>query len=243
MNDRFDMRRCDVGWLPRNEGFDRNAQLALCAGQLEALRRTLGRDWPLLARPRVRQAGLAEAKFLAKHLIRVASESIDFYATVDFVTRDAYERLGEMRRANGDRALVGHLKNWDKLTHEHMVPGTAVLHAVCGLTPDQPILPVLDALGFRALVSGTKRKRAGGGATDAYLLDVEHGLKSRLPAVPPATLLGRGYRETSGVPLHFWPLMRYEAAGLLPALVPLNERARNLLDEYEGGDPRPDASA
>lgn len=200
MNDRFDARYRDVDWLSWNRTFEPAEQLALCAGQLDMLRRTLGQKWPLLGKPRVRQAGLAEAKFLVKHVIRVASESVDFYATVDFITANAYERLDDMRRANGDRSLIGHLKNWDKLIHEHMVPGTVVLQAVCRLKPDEPILPVLEALSFRALVSGTKRKHAGASATDAHLLDVECGLKSKLPAILPASLFNRGFREVPQVP-------------------------------------------
>ncbi|KFI08308.1 hypothetical protein [Massilia sp. BSC265] len=237
MNDRFDVRHRNVQWLAWNRSFDPAQQLAVCASQLEMLRTTLGPNWPLLDKPRARQAGLAEVKFLAKHLIRVASESVDFYATVDFITNDAYERLDGMRRASGDRSLIGHLKNWDELTHEHMVPGTAVLHAVCGLKPDAPVLPVLDALSFRALVSGTKRKSTGNNATDAYLLDVEYGLKSKLPSVLPSRLLNQGLREWNQVPFRFWPLMRYEAAGLLPTLIPVTERARTLLDAYERARP------
>lgn len=233
VNDRLDVRYRDVQWLAWNRGFEPAQQLALCASQLEMLRSSLGAKWPLLDKPRVRHAGLAEAKFLAKHLIRVASESVDFYATVDFITNDAYDRLDDMRRASGDRSLIGHLKNWDKLTHEHLVPGTAVLHALCGLKPDEPVLPALDALSFRALVSGTKRKNAGRSATDAYLLDVEYGLKSKLPSALPARLREQGLHEWSQVPYRYWPLARYEAAGLLAALIPVTERARTLLDGYD----------
>jgi hypothetical protein len=238
MNDRFDAHYPDVSWLAWNRSFDLAGQLALCAGQLEMLRQTLGPTWALLGKPRVRQAGLAEAKFLAKHLIRVASESVDFYATVDFITHDAYARLDEMRRANGDRSLIGHLKNWDKLTHEHMVPGTAVLHAVTGLQSEEPILPVLEALSFRALISGTKRKSAAASVTEAHVLDVQHGLKSSLPATLPGRLLDQGFKAPSEVPFRFWPLMRYDAAGLLPNLVPVTGRARSLLAAY--GSARPD---
>jgi len=237
MNDRFVERYPNVEWLSWNRSFEPAGQLALCAAQLEMLRQTLGHKWPLLGKPRVRQTGLAEAKFLTKHLIRVASESIDFYATVDFITRDAYGRLDDMRRASGDRSLIGHLKNWDQLTHEHMVPGTTVLHAITGLKQDDPILPVLEALSFRARVSGTKRKSANRSETDAYLLDVKHGLRSALPAEPPASLFNQGYREVKAIPFRFWPLMRYEAAGLLPKLIPVTERAKALLDAYQSAGP------
>jgi hypothetical protein len=237
MNDRVDAHLLDVDWPAWNRTFDRAAQLALCAGQLEMLRRTLGNKWPLLGGPKPRQAGLAEAKDLAKRLIRVASESVDFYATVDFITHAAHGRLDDMRRANDGRPLIGHLKNWEKLTHEHMVPGTVVLDAVTSLPADQPILPVLDALSYRALVSRSARESPDRHETDAYLLDGKDGWKSALPDVSATGLFARGFLALDDVPFQFWPLMRYEAAGLLEKLVPVNERARTLLAAYETARP------
>lgn len=237
MDERSDDGGRNPDWLAWNEDFDRDAQLALCAGQLEALRRTLGNKWPLLGQPGPRQAGLAEARELAKRLIRVASESVDFYATVDFVTHAAYDRLDAMRRANDGRPLIGHLKNWQQLTHEHMVPGTVVLDAVLALDAEAPILPVLDALGFRALVSRSPLASAERRQTDAYLLDVGLGLKCGLPALSATALAGRGFRSLGEVPLRFWPLMRYEAAGLLDQLVAVNGRARALRAAYAAARP------
>ena len=223
----------DLKWLKWNDTFKATNQIALCASQLEMLRTSLGDKWPLLCKAGARQAGLAEAKALAKLIIRVASESVDFYATVDFITTSAYLRLEGMRSTNGGRSLIGHLKNSSQLAHEHMVPGNAVLQAVCGLKPDAPVLPMLEALCFRALVSTAKRDGDDSNETDLYLLDRTYGLKSVLPAICSPTLIERGFREVGEVPFHFWPLMRYEAAGLLPNLIPMSGRARELLDAYK----------
>lgn len=220
MNDRLHDSARDASWPLWNHGFDRDAHLALCAGQLELLRRTLGDKWRLLGQAKARQAGIAEAKNLTKGVIRVASESVDFYATVDFITHAALDRLDAMRSANGGRPLIGHLTNSDTLTHEHMVPGTVVMNTLIGLDNDAPILPVLEALSFRALVSQSSRGNADRQQTDAYLLDVHSGLKSK---VPPAC---------ATAPFRFWPLMRYEAAGLLEQLIPVTDRARTLLADY-----------
>ncbi len=215
-----------------NGAFDRDAQLRLCAAQLEILRTTLGERWPALRKTRLRQEGLAEAKSLVKHIIRVASESVDFYATVDFVTQQAEERLARMREASNGRALLGHRKNWDQLTHEHMVPGSAVLHALTELAPGAPILPVLDELSFRALVSGSKRGGAVHAGTDAHLLDSSSGLKQRLPEVEKTGLFARGFASIDEVPFRLRPLMRYDAVGLLDGLVPQNARAASLKQAY-----------
>lgn len=76
MNDRFDDPYRDLSWPGWNLAFDRDRHLALCAGQLDILRQALGAQWPLLGKQGVRKAGLAEAKVLAKHIIRVASKSL-----------------------------------------------------------------------------------------------------------------------------------------------------------------------
>jgi hypothetical protein len=220
-----------------NHEFNRAAQLAMCARQLHMLRRTLGDKWPLLRQDDARDAGLAEAKDLAKRLIRVASESVDFYATVDFITQAAHGRLEDMRQESGGRSLIGHLNNTERLTHEHMVPGKVVLDTLTTLKPGARILPVLEALSFRALVSKSPTGSTGWQLTDAYLLDVEFKLKCRLPALQDTSLGARGFRTMDEVPFAFWPLMRYEATGLLDGLIPVNQRARDLLGAYANAAP------
>jgi hypothetical protein len=124
------------------------------------------------------------------------------------------------------------LKNSDRLTHEHMVPGAVVLRALTELAPREPVLPVREALSFRALVSTAKRTDADRPDTDAYLLDYKVGMKSTLPGRVPDTLARQGFRAVSEVPLPLWPVMRYDAAGLLHKLLPVTERARVLLAAY-----------
>lgn len=227
-----DGRNYDLSWLAFNNKFDRNAHISLCAMQLEAMRTALGEKWAGLGNRSVRAEGMAEAKSLVKHIIRVASESVDFYATVDFLTESSYRHLESMKNAHRQKiSLVGHLQCWNLLTHEHMVPGSEVLRAIA--SSPLPVQAILEALSFRALVSGSKKKNGMDPASDVYKLDTESKLKSKLPPLSDTTLYARGFRNIDQVPLQLRALMRYDAAGLLGQLIPVNTRASALVNAYE----------
>lgn len=226
-----------IEWLAFRDNFDKDAQIRLCAQQLEVLRTAIGEKWQDLGKGGARGAGVAEAKALVKHVIRVASESVDFYATVDFITHRAHDHFESMRKAHPQNAsLIGHLKSWDHVTHEHMVPGSEVLKALTeGGPASRPIAPILDSLSYRALVSGSKKKGARDTQSDAYKLDSLY--KSKLPALSNTSLHAKGFHNLEQVPLELRALMRYDAAGLLTQLLPVSTRAVKLLRAYEHARP------
>jgi hypothetical protein len=135
------------------DDFDRDTHITLCAASIEGIRDHLGKQWQDLLKPaRQRDLRLREARNLVKHLIRVASESADFYRTVDFITRSAATTVEAARVANAGKALVGHLQPSSELTHEHMVPGEAVMRELLHAPAGMPLAEVLEPLTYRALV-------------------------------------------------------------------------------------------
>lgn len=211
------------------DGFDRDLQLEMCARQLESLRATVPERWACLGTKQALPTGQTELKLFVKDLIRKSSESADFFATVDFTTRNAYEIL-EAQRSPGKLGLRKHLKNWDKLSHEHMVPGSVIYDTLIKY-PYAPLFPVLEPLSYRALVSGSKRKKRNPTDKSTDVQRVDDKFSSSLPPLSAIRELKLFNRRT--LPLKFWGLLRYDAAGLLEDLIPISERAVRSLDEYK----------
>lgn len=212
-------------------GFNRNLQLQMCARQLEALREAVGPRWAKLVTQQKRSDGQAELKLFVKDLIRKSSESADFYATVDFITRDAYRHIDEQRAQHcHNRSLRKHLANWDKLSHEHMVPGDVIFRTLIR-SPCRDLLALLEPLSYRALLSGSKRKRK---SSATNVTDIET-LDSKYPSTVPEPRQIREFSqfELRNSPLKFWGLVRYDVAGLLENLIPISSRAEQTLHEYK----------
>jgi hypothetical protein len=212
-------------------GFNRNLQLQMCARQLEALREAVGPRWAKLVTQQKRSDGQAELKLFVKDLIRKSSESTDFYATVDFITKDAFEVIEEQRRNHPfERSLRKHLTNWGKLSHEHMVPGDVIYRTLIN-SPCRDLLGLLEPLSYRALVSGSKRQKKSSvaGVTDIQKLD----LKYRSIVPEPREIREFSQFELRNSPLKFWGLIRYDVAGLLENLIYISSRAEKTLREYK----------
>jgi hypothetical protein len=97
----------------------------------------------------------------------------------------------------------------------------------------QQAAEVLGWFSFRALVAGTKRKRKTdmkGPATEASRLDDQY--KSELPGEPLDFVNGKAGVTLADVPPQFHSLLRYDAVGLLPQLIPVSRRAQLLLPDY-----------
>lgn len=217
-------------------------QVRLCARHLEVLRDDMGAAWWEWSNVKggadLRKSGggttwSSERAILAAHLIRHASESADFPATVDFITRDAHSHIEESK-AKYRRRSIGHLTQWDLFTHEHMVPGAAALTLLTDPNFEAnrgPLFELLSGVSFRALVTGTKRKREKGmpnkevGALDALFA-------SRLPK-PHEVSNWSGPTDPRKISPKFYGLMRYDAAGLIDELIPVSVRARALLQDYK----------
>jgi hypothetical protein len=218
------------------QGFNRDKQIGLCARQLEVLRDDMGpRWWSLNESGMSPSSGLQEVKHMVKHLIRHSSESVNFYATVDFITQETFSILQRLKQEHKHgSALVSHLQQWGEFTHEHMVPGEVVFRLITELRTgfnDGRLAPLLGPLSFRALVAGTKRRRKTDAVpkpTEASLLDGPY--QSSLP--DPSAINGMCGLRREQIPLQFYPLLRYDAVGLLPKLIPVSPRAKLLLPEY-----------
>lgn len=208
----------------RYEGsqFNRARHLAQCAKHLEQIRAELGNHWPALNNDSQEFPNKPETKKLVKHLIRTCSESVDFYATVDFMTTGVCTILQKSAGAKGG-AKKAHLRQWSTMSHEHMVPGEVILKEL--LQPNADIQYILNALSFRALVTGPMRT---GLDNEVTLLDQNH--RTSLPSC--VNFNSRGELRTSEINMVFYPMLRYEVTGLVDQLIPLNERAETLLSEY-----------
>lgn len=211
----------------RQQWFDRDSHIRRYAGMLDALRRDVGDNhWHLLVhdgRPSFPQA--RELKRTITDLVQKCSESWDFYATPDFVTKGAMAEIQEAVDESPRRTpLKRHLRDWSRLSHEHMCPNKQVLLHLTNPASTYSTETLLRSLSFRALVSGSKRKRIAG--TDLARLDAQYA--SSLPDT--ATI-----KELRGkpVPLEFHPLLRYHAVGLLGDLIPVSGRAEVLLRQYD----------
>lgn len=225
------------------QDFDHDGQARLCARHLELMRDDLADNWWKFPDEDVKaarrgSAGWVEGPWsrehvgLAGHLVRHAAESADFPATVDFITRGTLEHI-QVSRATWSKRGIGHLKQWGVFTHEHMVPGQAVLRLITDREyPDSHggLQPLLAALSLRALVTGTKREKQGGGEPqEVDVLDSKW--KWRLPTLAEMPT-GNWPAKLEDIPARFYGLMRYEAAGLVEALMPVSGRGGAVLAEY-----------
>lgn len=222
--------------------FDHDGQIAFCARHLEIMRADLGDAWWKLSPAAAHEdenalartpGWTAEKMTLAKHLIRHATESRNFPTTVDFVTHATLEHIKEVKRTQ-KRIGSGALKKWDLFTHEHMVPGAEVLRILTDRSYEPShavhLAPLLGALSWRALITGTKRKRD----KDAASFEVgqlEAVYRDSLPPVSKVPSLQR-LVDIKQVPPEFYALVRYDAAGLLTALVPTSDRAEGMVEKY-----------
>lgn len=222
--------------------FDHERQIQLCARHLEILRYDLGEAWWELSPAAAHDddAALArtpgwtpEQQTLAKHLIRHATESRNFPTTVDFVTHATLEHIIAAKQKQ-KRIGTGALKKWEVFTHEHMVPGAEVLRILTdrNYAPSQAIrlAPLLGALSWRALITGTKQKRDKGAAT-YEVGQLEAVYRDSLPPVSQVPGL-QVLTDIRQVPPEYYALARYDAAGLLDVLVPTSNRADGLVDRY-----------
>lgn len=225
-----------------NREFDHSKQIELCARHLEIMRSDLGDAWWQLGRAAAHDdvdgealspAWTPEHRTLAKHLIRHATESANHPTTVDFVTNATLEHIKTIKLKQ-KRITTGALKQWGLFTHEHMVPGAEVLSLLTDLkyapSRAERLAPLLGALSWRALVTGTKRKQEKGGPTfEVGQLEPKFGdCLPPLDKVPGLHCL----TDIKLVPPEFYALIRYDAANLLDKLVPTSERAKGMVDKY-----------
>lgn len=225
-----------------NRQFRHAEQIALCARHLEVMRADLGDAWWKLGAAAAHDdehavalspAWTAEKRTLAKHLIRHATESAIHPTTVDFITKATRGHIQD-KRSRSKRCTTGALKQWSLFTHEHMVPGAEILRLLTA--PDFPqnraehLAPLLGALSWRALITGTKRKKDKGAPT------FEVGqLDSRFPeSLPDASEVPgwNGPASLKDIPPQYYAFMRYDAADLLSALEPVSERAERMVEQY-----------
>lgn len=204
------------------EQFNLEKQLELCANQLTNIRSALGKDWAKLSDKDQTFPNKSETKKLVKHLIRICGESVDFYATVDFITKDANTILENCAKVG--RPRKAHLTQWDKLSHEHMVPCEAVLKELT--KKDADILEVLKDLSFRALVTGPRRDGANNEVTR---LDADY--RSILP--PNMKFVKKGTMKLEDIDRRFYSLLRYEQVKMIDDLIPISARAGELLKDYK----------
>ncbi|CAJ0689273.1 hypothetical protein LMG19089_00463 [Ralstonia edaphis] len=207
--------------------FDRDSHIRRYAGMLDALKSEVGDDhWYLLARGGRPAFPLArELKRTITDLVQKCSESWDFYATPDFVTKGAMAEIQEAVDESPRRTpLKRHLRDWSRLSHEHMCPNKQVLLHLTNPASTDSTETLLRSLSFRALISGSKRKKSAG--TDLAKLDAKYA--SSLPDAETIERLCGG-----PVPLKFYPLLRYHAVELLDDLIPVSARADVLLNEYK----------
>jgi hypothetical protein len=205
------------------DNFEMTNKVAFCAKLLDVLRSELKGDWNKLGNSEV-FPNRAETKSLVKHIIRISSESVDFPATVDFITEAVLEILQKSKEDNKGNALKSHLYQWKKLSHEHMVPCEAVLVELCKQTSE--ISEVLNMLSFRALVTGPNRK---GQLNEVRTLDKDYS--SELPLT--INFDKKGKIARTNIDMRFFPLLRYEAVGLINELIPISNRAKTLLNDYK----------
>jgi hypothetical protein len=226
-----------------NRKFDHSKQIELCARHLEIMRSDLGDAWWQLGRAAAHDdvdtealspAWTPEHRSLAKHLIRHASESVNHPTTVDFVTNATLGHIKEVKLKR-KKITTGALKQWSLFTHEHMVPGAEVLSLLTDpkFRPSRAerLAPLLGALSWRALITGTKRKKEKGGPTfEVGQLEPMFG-----DCLPPLSKVPglQGLTDIKLVPPEFYALMRYDAANLLDELVSTSERADGMVEKYK----------
>lgn len=226
-----------------NRDFDHSKQIELCARHLEIMRSDLGEAWWQLGRTAahdnddakvIHPAWTPEHKTLAKHLIRHATESANHPTTVDFITKSTYEHIKAIKLKQ-KKIQSGALKQWGLFTHEHMVPGAEVLSIITNpnwaYNREERLAPLLGALSWRALITGTKRKQEKGGPT-FEVGQLEAKFSNCLPLLSEVPGL-ENLRDIQLVPAEFYALMRYDAANLLDDLVPMSKRAEGMVEKYK----------
>lgn len=223
--------------------FPHEDQVRQCARHLELMRADMGAEWSTWAmvKPGNGKKGTLkpsptgwtpERVDMAGHFVRHAVESADYCATVDFITHGTLDAIKASRRER-PRGTTCHLTQWEHYSHEHMVPGAAVLRILTSPTyaPNRgELTSLLSALSYRALITGTKRKRETG-VRNLEVAGVDSQFGSSLPSpydicdwTGPATLLE--------IPPQHYALMRYDAGGLLGELIAVTSRAKRALADY-----------
>lgn len=218
--------------------FDHRAQVRFCAQHLELMRNELKEAWWNYAEHKAAHGNRCtdcwtrEKADLAAYLIRHASESSNYPATVDFVTEGALRSIVQKKATHTARHTgISHLMQWELFTHEHMVPGSAALHLLTNRAiATASVAQMLEGFSYRALITGTSKKRTKG-VPNGELGKLDAKFKARLPEQDelPGWAKGQGL---SSIPTQYYGLIRYEVAGLLNDLRPVSVRAQELLKEY-----------
>ncbi len=203
--------------------FDIEKQISLSAKLIESLRSELHEEWDRLENDNM-ISNQKEIKNLVKHIIRISNESIDFPTTIDFITIGALDILKKLKSANNGVALKKHLYQWNELSHEHMVPGEAVFNEL--IKENAKIFDILNLLSYRTLVTGPNRKDR-----ENEVRSLDKNYQSTLPE----TIIFENKREISRkeIEMCFFPLLRYEAVGIIDNLIPISSRAVTLLEKYK----------
>lgn len=140
-----------------NSEFSRNEQLELVASTLEHLRATYPGRWDSLGRGE----RVPEFKAVVSSLVRAADESVDYQATVAYVTQavlDELEALASSRQPR--RVYKGDLTDASRFSHEHATPVEVLVRTLTlAANRDAPILDILQALCCRVLVTNAERKK------------------------------------------------------------------------------------
>jgi len=142
--------------------FDRDSHIRRYAAMLDALRHEVGdHHWHLLAHDERPSFPLAmELKRTITDLVQKCSESRDFYATPDFVTQGAMDEIQvAVQESPRRKPLKRHLRDWSRVSHEHMCPNKQVLLHLTNPDSEHDTETLLKLLSFRALISGSKRKK------------------------------------------------------------------------------------
>jgi len=217
--------------IDADNGFDRRSQIERCAYLLTSLRDRLGdRWWELFVQERN-----SEIKDIVKSLIRISSESLDFARTVDFITKKVLNELEAKRNAHKQKkACRGHITGLKTFSHEHMVPGEWIFKAITDPTCKDSLgslESLLDEFGFRALVFGRNKKVRGEKSPQSETTKLDEK-EFRCTIPEPTTIVELKGLTLARIERRFYPILRYDAAGLVSELIPVSDRARSLLAAY-----------
>lgn len=206
--------------------FDREGHIQMYAVMLDALKSHLGDDWYRLSDLPLGP----EIKRTISTLVRKCSESCDYSASVDFITKNA---VAAIRRSASSRSTKKVTKgDLSKQAHEHMCPNSVVTDLLTSREfQSMGTAEILSLLSLRALVY-RPLKSDPGASEDPVLVESEiakldAGLKDKIPDT--SEIEKRVGKKGA---LKYYPLLRYQKVGLLDELVAVTDRARNLLAEY-----------
>lgn len=201
--------------------FDHDYQIGLSAKLLEFIRDNLLKDeWSdlRLVTPIKPLVHGREKKNIIKALIRISSESRDYQKTVDFVTKNALERMRINKR--------GTVTFETGLSHEHMVPCEVVFARTNTLLSEGSDLSFLmKKMGFRALID-----RVEGDVTfenDEICISEHASLEKQFHDKLPEWA-----SKANDFPPEFLPFARYEAVGIFDRLLAVTGRGESLLAGY-----------